>query len=136
MRTTKPTTLKTWSEDETNLMQHGLEIAGIMISYAELAEIDSRESALDRGVTPELLEIWENQGGRDYRQLVDWLYQFASQQEDEQPAPANLATLIAKVRDALGATRLLTDEPLGEGWVFGLVTQDGTPISISIDRTP
>ena len=107
-----------------------------MVTYAELVEIDSRESALDRGVTPELLEIWENQGGRDYAQLVDWLYHYASEQENEQPAPANLATLIAKVRDALGATRLLTDEPLGEGWVFGLVTQDGTPISISIDRTP
>ena len=136
MRTTKPTTLRTWSDHEGDPTAEGLDIAGIMVTYAELVEIDSRESALDRGVTPELLEIWQNQGGRDYAQLVDWLYHYASEQENEQPAPANLATLIAKVRDALGATGLLTDEPLGEGWVFGLVTQDGTPISISIDRTP
>jgi hypothetical protein len=81
MKTTTPTTLKIWSEDDSNDMCHGLEIAGIMISYSELAEIDSRESALDRGVTPELLSIWDYQGGRDYAQLVDWLYQYATEQQ-------------------------------------------------------
>ena len=84
MRTTKPITLVIWSEDETDDTRNGLEIAGIMVSYAELAEIDSRESALDRGVTPELLSIWDYQGGRDHTQLVDWLYQYATEQQAQQ----------------------------------------------------
>ena len=39
MRTTKPTTLVIWSEDETDDTRNGLEIAGIQVSYAELAAI-------------------------------------------------------------------------------------------------
>ena len=31
------------------------------------------------GVTADLLELWENQGGHDFSQLVDWLYQLAGQ---------------------------------------------------------
>ena len=49
------------------------------ISYAELLEINDVETALDLGVTPDLLELWDNQGGRDFTQLVDWLYQYAEE---------------------------------------------------------
>ena len=148
MRTTKPTTLRTWSDHEGDPTAEGLEIAGIMVTYAELVEIDSRESALDRGVTPDLLEIWQNQGGRDYAQLVDWLYEYAEQQEDCESVPFAIdegddnfladpyvTSLIQRVRAAIGQTAMSTDEALGNGWVFGFCTPGGTPISLTINRT-
>jgi hypothetical protein len=76
------TTVKTWDEG-TEDDQNGLEIGGIKVTYAELAEIDSRETALEMGVTEDLLELWSNQGGRDYRQLVDWLYRYEAEQREE-----------------------------------------------------
>ncbi len=71
------TTVKTWSENPGDVTAEGLTIGGIQITYAELAEIRDRETALDIGVTPDLLDMWDNQGGRDFTQLVDWLYQYA-----------------------------------------------------------
>jgi hypothetical protein len=73
------TTVKTWSENPGDVTAEGLTIGGIQISYAELAEIRDRQTALDMGVTPDLLELWENQGGHDYSLLVDWLYQYAEE---------------------------------------------------------
>ncbi len=71
------TTVKTWSENPGDVTAEGLTIGVIQISYAELAEIRDRETAQDMGVTGDLLEMWENQSGKDYAQLVDWLYQLA-----------------------------------------------------------
>ena len=75
------TTVKIWSENPGDPTAEGLEIGGIQISYAELVDIDSRETALDRGVTPDLIDLWDNQGGRDWSQLTDWLYQYAEEQK-------------------------------------------------------
>jgi hypothetical protein len=76
------TTLKTWSEGTEN-DQNGLEIGGIKVTYAELSEIHDRQSAVDMGVKPDLLDMWENQGGRHYNQLVDWLYRYEQEQREE-----------------------------------------------------
>ena len=91
------TTLKTWSEG-TEDDQNGLEIGGIKVTYAELSEIHDRQSAVDMGVTPDLLDMWENQGGRHHNQLVDWLYQVEEHQREEEdrdddtPRPRTSAT--------------------------------------------
>jgi hypothetical protein len=73
------TTVKNWDEGPEDY-ENGLEIGGIKITHAELAEIDSRETAVEMGVTADLLEKWEHQGGRDYRQIVDWLYRYEQEQ--------------------------------------------------------
>jgi hypothetical protein len=73
------TRIRIWSEGAEDT-ETGLEIAGIQISYAELVEIRDRETALDMGVTRDLLEMWEHEGGRDYRLLVDWLYEHEAEQ--------------------------------------------------------
>lgn len=52
------TTVKIWSENPGDPTAEGLDIGGIQISYAELVDIDSRETALDRGVTPDLIDLW------------------------------------------------------------------------------
>ena len=76
------TILKTWSEGPEDT-ENGLEIGGIKVTYAELSEIHDRHSVVDMGVTPDLLDMWQNQGGGDYRQLVDWLHRYAAEQEEE-----------------------------------------------------
>lgn len=59
------TTVTTWSENEGDPTAEGLTIGGIQITYAELEDITDREMAIDRGVTEDLLEMWENQGCQD-----------------------------------------------------------------------
>jgi hypothetical protein len=77
------TTVTTWSDNPADIMAEGLTVGGIQITYAELLEIRDRESALLIGVTPDLLTIWEDQGGRDYSQLVDWLCHYAEQTQQQ-----------------------------------------------------
>ena len=92
------TTLKTWSEGAEDT-EHGLEIGGLQITYAELAEIRDYPSALDMGVTPDLLEMWSNQGGRDYRQLVDWLYRYEEEQREEREINQTVPHAFAGISD-------------------------------------
>jgi hypothetical protein len=81
------TTVTTWSENPGDVTAAGLTIGGIQISEAELMDIDSRETALDRGITPDLLELWENQGGKVWSQILDWLYQYADETAKARPDP-------------------------------------------------
>jgi hypothetical protein len=77
------TTVTTWCDNPGDIMAEGLTIGGIQITYAELLEIHDRDTALDMGVTTDLLEMWEFQGGSDYGQLVDWLYSCAAETGQE-----------------------------------------------------
>jgi hypothetical protein len=79
------TTVSTWSDNPGDSMAEGLTIGGIQVTYAELLEIHDRASALDMGITPDLLAIWENQGSQDYSRLVDWLYQYAEETDQQSP---------------------------------------------------
>ncbi|MFO0892830.1 MAG: hypothetical protein U0790_27275 [Isosphaeraceae bacterium] len=96
------TTVTTWCDEEGDPTAEGVEIGGIRITYAELEDITDREMAIDRGVTEDLIEMWEQQGGRDYAQLVDWLHRYAEECRQDQPlcdAPATereLADLIGE----------------------------------------
>jgi hypothetical protein len=71
------TTVTTWCDNPGDVTAEGLTIGGIQVTHAELLEIHDREGALFMGVTQDLITIWEYQGGRDFGQLVDWLYQYA-----------------------------------------------------------
>jgi hypothetical protein len=93
------TTVKIWSENPGDPTAEGLEIGGIMISYAELVDIDSRETALDRGITPDLIELWDNQGGRDWSQLTDWLYQYAEELKQASAGTATKAATMTQTND-------------------------------------
>lgn len=89
------TTLKTWSEG-TEDDQNGLEIGGIKVTYAELSEIHDRQSAVDKGVTPDLLDMWEKQGGRHY-QVEEHQREEEDQRDDDTPrTEADLADLIGR----------------------------------------
>lgn len=87
------TTVTTWSDTPGDIMAEGLTIGGIQITFAELLEIRDRETALDMGVTTDLLAIWESQGGSDYGQLVDWLYRYA---EETSQGPAGASPVSGK----------------------------------------
>jgi hypothetical protein len=92
------TTVKLWSENPGDVTAEGLTIGGIQITYAELVEIHDRQTALDMGVTPDLLELWENQGGHDYAdfvQLVDWLYLYA-EETSQSPRPSPHHTWVVR----------------------------------------
>ncbi len=93
------TTVKLWSENPGDVTAEGLEIGGVKVTYAELIEITDVATALDRGLTYDLLDLWANQGGRDYSQLVDWLYQYAEECE------------IQELSDRLPETVTFEDEP-------------------------
>ena len=67
------TTLAFWSEgpetDESEII-----IGGIKVSYAEIELAESRIEAVDMGVTSDLCDLYEAQGG-DYKagSVRDWL---------------------------------------------------------------
>jgi hypothetical protein len=102
------TTVKTWSENPGDVTAEGLIIGGIQITYAELAEIQDRETALDIGVTPDLLDMWDNLGGRDFTQLVDWLYQYAHENMSDE----DKALVVGRICELMDADE--TSQPRAE----------------------
>ena len=74
------TTLAFWSEGPEN-DESGIIIAGLTVSYAEIELAESRNEAIEMGLTIELCDLYEAQGG-DYKagSVRDWL--------DEQTAEA------------------------------------------------
>jgi hypothetical protein len=60
----------------------GLVLAGIRVSFAELQLAENRDEAIDMGVTSELCDLYESQGG-DYKAgtIRDWLETQADEAE-------------------------------------------------------
>ena len=72
------TTLRLWSEGHEN-DQCGIEIAGLKIGWAEIELAENRAEAQDMGVTPDLCDDYEREGGTyQAGTLCDWLQQQAA----------------------------------------------------------
>lgn len=67
------TTLAFWSEGP-EIEESGIVIGGLTVSYAEIELAESREQAIEMGLTTELCDLYEAQGG-DYKAgtVRDWL---------------------------------------------------------------
>ena len=65
------TTLKPWSEG-SEVAECGLVIGGIAISWAEIELATDRATAIDIGLTDDLLDRFEEEYS-DYKQLINWL---------------------------------------------------------------
>ena len=73
------TTVSTWSEHPGDITAEGLTIGGIAITYAELRRSGTARQPRTWALPAICSRCGRNQGGRDYAQLVDWLYQYAEE---------------------------------------------------------